>query len=96
MKNKLPFMLALLVFLISGTTLSLAQSEVYGVVNSGDAEGLYKYTISSEGISDIELIQSLTGSTISGGFLVDTKYYYSTYAANNQGYQADGIYCYDI
>lgn len=104
MKHKSNILLLTLGFLLMGVQQLVAQSsEAYGVINAGEKAGIYKYAISPQGISDVECINPMTLSTelnnsdkISGGFLVGDRYYYSMAHLNAQGYQSDGIYCYDL
>ena len=104
MKHKSNILLLTLGFLLMGVQQLVAQSsEAHGVINAGEKAGIYKYAISPQGISDVECINPMTLSTelnnsdkISGGFLVGDRYYYSMAHLNAQGYQSDGIYCYDL
>lgn len=104
MKYRFNFLLSVLTLLFAGVTQSMAQSsEAYGVISSGEQAGIYHYTISPQGISDVECINPMILSTelnnsdrISGGALVGDRYYYSMAHLNAQGYQSDGIYYYDL
>mgnify|MGYP002624140493 FL=1 len=103
MKYRFNFLLSLLALFL-GAGQSMAQSsEAYGVISSGEQAGIYHYTISPQGISDVECINPMILSTelnnsdkISGGALVGDRYYYSMAHLNAQGYQSDGIYYYDL
>ena len=104
MKYRFNFLLSVLTLLFAGVTQSMAQSsEAYGVISSGEQAGIYHYTISPQGISDVECINPMILSTemnnsdrISGGALVGDRYYYSMAHLNAEGYQSDGIYYYDL
>ena len=80
MKHKIYYLLLAFVLALAGTGTLSAQSEVYGVINSGEEAGLYKYTIGSSGVSNVELIQPFTFDTelnssqaVSGGYLLGTS-----------------------
>ena len=104
MKYRFNFLLSLVAMLLMGITTVMAQSsEVYGVLTSGTEAGIYKYTISPEGISDIECVCPISLNTeqnnedrISGGCLVGDRYYYSMFVMTSKGYQSNGIYYYDL
>ena len=104
MKYRFNFMLLAAALILVGGMQAMAQSsEAYGLISSGENAGIYKYSISPQGISDVECINPMILSSelnnsdrISGGFLVGERYYYSMWHQVSSGYQSDGIYYYDL
>ncbi|MBO4812003.1 MAG: carboxypeptidase regulatory-like domain-containing protein [Prevotella sp.] len=95
-------LLSFVLFLLGGTK-AAAQSEGYGVISAGEDAGIYHYTLSPQGFSNIELVQGFTFSNelnnsdaFSGGVLIGERYYYILHHKNAQGYQSDGFYYYDL
>ena len=102
MKKFNHLLLAFILSVVGGLSAS-AQTEGYGIIQQGTEAGIYHYTLTPQGFSDIELVQGFIFSTetnnsdaFSGGVLIGDRYYYILHHRNAQGYQSDGFYYYDL
>lgn len=103
MKYRLHYLLSVFALLFAGTIRLMAQSDGYGVITGGEQAGIYKYTVGSNGFSDIELVKGFTLSTvqnnsdhISGACLVGNRFYYITTTWVYNGYKSQGLFYYDL
>jgi hypothetical protein len=84
--------------LFTGVTKTMAQDERmgYGLIdNETFGKGIYTFSL-ADSLSNLKLYQSLNVERISGGYMLDNKYYYLEYTQNAKGYTVDGFYYYDM